>query len=1115
MSREIFVEQGYKKVPTRPNFQEIDRKWQYIWQKNKLLSVTDDLYANAEPWVFFDGPPGTNGKPHIGHMMQSALKDVWPRFWTMRKKRVIRRAGWDTHGLPIELTAEKELKIGTKREIESFGIQNYINYCRDTVFRYKSEWEEAIRRIGREIHLEDAYATYQRPYIETGWWFLKRAWNTQLNDHGDLYYSDELQNGFRRLLYRADRIMPYCCRCGTPLSNFEVSQGYRTTTDLTLFVKFPLLNQADTFFVAWTTTAWTLLSNMALAVGPDIEYVTLHLLEDGNAGKKGEKLIVAKERLTALEKFLPKFEILQSRTGKDWAGTRYLPLWEWQQNRVTNPIQHIVIADSYVTTEDGTGIVHLAPYGEDDLRILRKFNIQFFLAVNEDGIVEDFVPEFSGRYFKDINEKGDTLLDLDIMKDLYNRYLLFAKEKMDHEYPFCYRCDTPLMYFPRKGWFLRMSDLRERLLKANDLIRWQPPHIKDGRFGNWLENVNDWNFTRERYWGSPLPIWSNRKIGKDETFLCIGSFEELKKLSRQPLPDDFDLHKPGIDQVEVVHPKSKELLFRENFVLDSWFDAGIMPWGQWGYPYQEGSVEKIDGDAKQYPADFICEAIDQTRGWFYTLLACSTIYHTTVEAENLTYPDKKRPLPFPSSFKNVICTELVLDEKGQKMSKSKGNVVDPLEQFEKWGADPVRWLFYSVHPWTVKRFSEDTIQEGIQQVLLPFWNAFVFFTTYAEADGWTLDKKSHEYSVLDKWILSRLNDLVANVTDALENFDVARAAQAITFFLDELNNWYIRRSRRRFWKSENDIDQTTAFTTLYTVLDTVARLMAPFTPHLSEEVYCILNHSKPEIDIKQSVHLSTWPQANEVGIRDEELEKKQTLIRSIVTIGHNIRQSQNLRVRQPLLQMKVYHKLEDLKFIEEVEKDEHIISDELNIKTITFHSNPSELVTFQCKPNLKTLGPRFGSRLKQISLAIQNMPSNQIEEVLKSKQTILDGETITLEDLLITCVAENGWVARMEGDWIISINTNLNETLIAEGFVRELVNRIQTARKNSNFEVSDRIHIDLWFRDETASKLLNESLQQYLKRETLALSLEIFVNTADRPYQDVLGYQVDWAVRKY
>ncbi|MCX7835100.1 MAG: isoleucine--tRNA ligase [bacterium] len=1114
MNEKCQFNRGFKKVPTRPNFQEIDRKWQSIWKKNRLLFVTDDLRKNAEPWVFFDGPPGTNGRPHIGHMMQSALKDVWPRFWTMRGKRVIRRAGWDTHGLPVELTAEKELNIGTKREIESYGVQNYINYCRDTVFRYKSDWENAIRRIGREIHLEDAYATYQRPYIETGWWFLKRAWNTQLNQNGELYYGENEQNGFRRLLYRADRIMPYCCRCGTPLSNFEVSQGYKTTTDITLFVKFPLVNQQDTFFVAWTTTAWTLLSNMALAVGPEIEYVTLLLTQDSEVGKKGEKLIIAKERISSLEKFFPNYKIIETKLGKEWENTPYIPLWDWQTKQVRNVKQHIVVSDTYVSTEDGTGIVHLAPYGEDDLRILRKLSIQYFLAVNEDGIVEDFVPEFQKRYFKEVNEKGDCLLDIEILKNLLQKGLLLAKEKVDHEYPFCYRCDTPLMYFPRKGWFLRMSDLRERLLQANELIRWQPPHIKEGRFGNWLENVNDWNFTRERYWGSPLPIWSNKRVGDDEKFLCIGSFEELKRYSTTVLEDDFDLHKPGIDLVELKNPYTGELYYRENFVLDSWFDAGIMPWGQWGYPYFEGSIEKIDGVDKQYPADFICEAIDQTRGWFYTLLACSVIYHTSVEAENKTYPNKKKPLPFPSSFKNVICTELVLDEKGQKMSKSKGNVVDPLEQFEKWGADPVRWLFYSVNPWTVKRFSEDIIQEGIQQVLLPLWNAYVFFTTYAEADGWTLEKQSNDYSTLDAWILSRLTELIENVTNALENFDVARSAQAITFFLDELNNWYIRRSRRRFWKSENDIDQFAAFTTLHKVLVTVTKLMAPFAPHLSEEIYQGLTQSDPNQDITQSVHLAKWPETSDIGKRDLELERKQSLIRDIVTIGHNLRQSQNLRVRQPLLQMKVCHRTEDLNAIEEIEKNEHVICEELNLKRVTFHIHPNEVVTFQCKPNLKTLGPRFGNRLKEISIKIQNLNSEQIENALKTKSLQIEQETFSLDDLLISCNAENGWVARMEGDWIISIQTTLTEELLAEGFVRELVNRIQNARKISNFEVSDRIHIDLWFKDKSVSKLLNDPLIQYLKRETLAVSLDIHTNHNIQEYQEVSGYEVKWAVRK-
>lgn len=1103
----------FKKVSTRPNFQVIEKKWQDVWHNQHLLKVTDDLRKNSEPWVFYDGPPGTNGKPHIGHMMQSALKDVWPRFWTMRGKKVIRRAGWDTHGLPVELTAEKELKIGTKREIEAFGVQNYIDHCRNTVFRYKNDWENAIRRIGREIHLEDAYATYHKPFIETGWWFLNRAWKTQVNDIGELSYGVDLKDGYKRLLYRADRIMPYCCRCGTPLSNFEVSQGYKTVPDITLFVKFPLKDHTKTYFIAWTTTAWTLLSNMALAVGPDIEYVTIELIEDGIVGKIGDRLVIAKARLEALSKFLPQHSVLDTKVGKDWEGTQYIPLWEWQTTQVPNENQHIVIADEYVTTDDGSGIVHLAPYGEDDLRILRNNSIQYFLAVNEDGYVETFVPNYSKRYFKEKNEKGDTLLDLDILRDLLQRGLLFSKEKLEHEYPFCYRCDTPLMYFPRKGWFLRMKELKERLLQANSVIRWQPPHIKEGRFGNWLENVNDWNFTRERYWGSPLPIWSNRKSGKDEKFICVSSFKELQALSSEPIPDQFDLHKPGIDTIVLVDSKTGERYYRENFVLDSWFDAGIMPWGQWGYPYYGDSVERIDGRDKQYPTDFICEAIDQTRGWFYTLLACSTIYHTSVEAEYKSNGIEEE-LPFPSSFKNVICTELVVDELGQKMSKSKGNVVDPIEQFEKWGADPVRWLFYSVHPWTVKRFSEETIQEGIQQVLLPLWNALVFFTTYAEADKWTLDKQSNDFSTLDKWILSRLNYLEEQVTNSLENFDIANVANSFTLFLDELNNWYIRRSRRRFWKSENDLDQNAAFTTLYNVLLTLSKLMAPLVPHISEEIYQILSQGNENDSIRNSVHLADWPNVRTVFVRDLDLEKRQGLIREIVTIGHNLRQNQNLRVRQPLSKMKIFNRTEDLSSIREVEALDRVISDELNIKSILFTDSLNSVVTLQCKPNLKTLGPRLGSQLKPFTSIIQNLTNDQITETLSKGKILIEGEEILSSDLLITCIAESGWYARMEGDWIISVHTELTQDLITEGFVRELVNRIQTARKNANFDVSDRIHLKLWFQDETIAKLLTEPMVHYLQKETLSIDVEISSIDTNRQFQEVSGYKVDWYVTK-
>ncbi len=1096
----------FKKAAVRPDFRVLDRKWQTIWKERKLFDVTNEQRNDAEPWVFFDGPPGTNGVPHIGHMMQSALKDVWPRFWTMRGKKVIRRAGWDTHGLPVELTAEKELGIQTKRGIEAFGVQKYIDYCRDTVFRYKSKWEEAIERIGREISLDDAYATYREPYIQTDWWFLQRAWRTQINDQGELRYSDELQEGFKRLVYRNYRIMPYCCRCGTPLSNFEIAQGYKTVPDLTLFAKFPLRDDPNTSFVAWTTTAWTLLSNVALAVGPDIEYVTIALKEASTAGKAGEKFIVANARLEALAPYLPKYDIIDRKSGSELVGVKYRPLWDWQ----ASDADHFVIADTYVTTEDGSGIVHLAAYGEDDFRLIRQYGLSLVQNVDENGNVLESIPEYGGRFFKAKNDKGDTLLDLDVLKDLHSRNLLFAKEKHEHEYPFCYRCDTPLMYFARAGWFIRMTELKTRLIEGNQTIRWQPEHIRDGRFGNWLENVIDWNFTRERYWGSPLPIWTNRKEGGEYREYCIGSRKELEELALDPIPDGFDLHKPIIDEIRIKHPVTGEPLYRENFVLDSWFDAGMMPWGQWGYPYEPGSVETMDGRDKQYPCDFICEAIDQTRGWFYTLLACSVL-HRIVEEARGTPADK---LPAFSSYKTVICTELIMDDKGQKMSKSKGNVVDPVKLFDKYGADPVRWLFYGSNPWMVKKFSEAGLEEGIQQVLLPVWNAYVFFTTYAEADGWEPTRDSVQYSELDRWILVNLHTLINKVTESLEDFDVAVAAQAFATFFDELNNWYIRRSRRRFWKSESDEDKNAAFTTLHEVLLTVSKLLAPFAPHLAEEIYSGMARVDPDQNIQQSVHLTVWP--TKVAITEEEkwLLEKHQMVREIVTDGHFLRQTANLRVRQPLSELKVFGAGVDNKVLADIVQSIDIITDELNVKQVTFVESAQELVSFVAKPNLKILGPRLGGKLKTVTEGIKQLVSSDIAVLKAGKAIVVTGESLTSGDVLIDCVAATNWVARSEGNWIVALNTELDEGLLAEGFVRELVNRLQNARKNADFHVTDRIRVTLWGADNCLAPLDQPELRNYLERETLCVELIVASDLGAMAEQDVSGKSVAWNVER-
>ncbi len=647
---------GPVQVSPKVNFPELDHHVLKLWEERKIRERSISEREGCPDYITYDGPPGTNGRPHIGHMMQSALKDLWPRYYTMKGYRVLRKAGWDTHGLPIELTAEKELGLKSKRDILTYGIDNYVNYCRKTVFRYKDAWTEAIKRIGRFLDTDNPYATLTNEYIQTDWWVLKQAWD-------------------KGLLYQGHKIMPFCARCGTTLSAHETAQSYVDVTDISLFAKFPVKGAENTYFIAWTTTAWTLLSNVALAVNPDLVYVTV------KAGS--ERLILANARLNALEKMIGEYEIIDRKPGRDLAGMHYQPLWDFQNNLEQDA--HYVIADEYVTAEDGSGIVHLAFYGEDDFRIIKANNLPLVQNVDQEGRCKSETGHFSGRYFADEN------LDVDILKDLATRGLLLGKEKFTHSYPHCYRCDERLMYFATSSWFLRTSSFKDRLIAANEDINWYPGHIKHGRFGNWLENNVDWAISRSRYWGSPLPIWTCRSCGHQ---VCVGSLDELAELSGESLPDDFDLHKPFIDEFTLPCGECGGEMQREPEVLDSWFNAGIMPWGQWGYPAAPGSKEILDN---QYPCDFICEAIDQTRGWFYTLLAVSTM------------------LTDRSSYKNVICTSLISDESGRKMSKSRGNVVDSIDVCEKYGADAVRLNFYSVNPWVAKRFSENELVEGLKQ----------------------------------------------------------------------------------------------------------------------------------------------------------------------------------------------------------------------------------------------------------------------------------------------------------------------------------------------------------------------------------------------------------------
>jgi len=1009
-------------VSSKVSFPELDHDVLKLWDEKDIFQRTISEREGCPDYIAYDGPPGTNGVPHIGHIMQSALKDLWPRYYTMKGYRILRKAGWDTHGLPVELTAEKELGLHSKHDIEEYGIEKYIDYCRKTVFRYKDAWTKTIQRCGRFLDVEDYYATLTTDYIQTDWWVLKQAWE-------------------KGLLYQGKRVMPHCTRCGTSLSSHETAQGYEDITDISLYVKFAVIGMENTYFIAWTTTAWTLLSNVALAVNPNLKYATVRV---GN-----DRFILAEERLEDMSDFLGDYTIESSQTGRSLEGLSYKPLWRFLDD--VGGGAHQVVVDEYVTAEDGSGIVHLALYGEDDFRIIKEKDIPMVQSVDINGIIIDEVEPFAGRWFK---EEG---LDVEILKNLLDNGLLLGKKKLTHSYPHCYRCDTPLMYFAKSAWFIATSRIKDHLLTANEDINWFPNHIKKGRFGNWLENVVDWNISRERYWGSPLPIWTCPDCGEQ---LCVGSLEELSNLLPEPLPDDFDPHKPGIDNIELTCGKCSSKMIHEPEVLDPWFNAGIMPWGQWGYPAAEGSEGTFNN---QYPCDFICEAIDQTRGWFYTLLVASTL------------------LTNRSSYKNVICTEHILDSDGHKMSKSRGNIVEPIGVCEEFGGDAVRWNFYAVHPWTVRRFKNDDMIEALKQILIPFWNAYSFFTTYALVDGWKpiqdLTSSRHE---LDRWILSRLEGLRQEVEDGLQNYDVSRAAGAIATHIDELTNWYIRRSRRRFWKSEDDSDKRDAYNTLYFELKNLNRIMAPFLPFTTEAVFQNLERGF-EKDSPDSVHLCYWPDEN-ADLRSKPLEEAMELTRRISSIGRALRNEGGVRVRQPMKEVVVSGVSDEF-----VREYGDLIMDELNVKSFRVEPDPKALFSYSAKGDFKTLGPRFGKNVKAVIQAIQDLGDDELDQLVKDGRISIDEESIEITDVILTQEPAEGYWVRSEGDLTIAIDQNINKELHSEWLAREFVHHVQNLRREKDLEVTQRIRIDFCGNGEFIVAIKKN--HDYICTETLANDL--------------------------
>lgn len=1025
----------YSPVPPKVDFPALEHEVLRLWDEERVFARSVEQRAGAPDWVFYDGPPGTNGRPHIGHMLQSALKDLWPRYKTMKGFRVLRRAGWDTHGLPVELKAERELGLADKSEIPAFGVEKFQEYCRSTVFRFKDEWEESIRRIGRFLDLEDHYATLTSDYIQSDWWVLKQIWD-------------------KGLLYRDVKIMPYCARCGTSLSSHEVAQGYKDVTELTLTARFRLKGQADTYLLAWTTTPWTLLGNVALALGPEVEYVFTRVGD--------ETLVFARERTAAVLGDKP-HEVLRTALGRELAGLEYEPLWGYYA--LPDPEgrrPHVTLADPYVTAADGTGIVHLALYGEDDFRLIRAWELPRIQHVDDTGHFSAACGAYAGRHFK---AEG---LDVEIIRDLAARGLLHDKARHEHSYPHCYKCEHPLMYHAKPSWFIRTTAVKEQMLAANRDIGWVPAGIGAGRFGAWLENNVDWAVSRERYWGSPLPVWCCEGEGGCGHRVCVGSLAELEALIGAPLPADFDPHIPWIDRLDAACPACGKALRREPYVLDCWFNAGLMPWGQFGYPAKPGSVELFQS---QFPADFICEGLDQTRGWFYTMLAVSTL------------------LTGGSSFRHVICTGLVGDKDGRKMSKTLGNVTDPLAVFEEFGADAVRWTFFNSHPWNAKRFSPELVRDAVKEIVLPYWNIYSFFVTYAAMDGWSPDGGlAAPEAELDRWILSATERLNERVCAALESFDVFAASEAVVDHIDELSNWYIRRSRARFWKSEDDADKRRAYSTLYRCIRELTQILAPFLPFVTEVVHQrLLRPAEPGLPV--SVHLCDWPEADK-GFRDEVLEREMDLVYHAVKLGRALRAQHQLKTRQPLAKMLVVvGRGEDEGCIRRMAD---LIREELNVREIEISRDEHELVEISVKPNFRTLGKRLGPRMKEAAEEIARWGLAEIAMLEHGEMLEVLGEQVRLEDLLVQRTEREGLRVITEHGFTIALDTELTPELLLEGLARELINRVQNLRKESGLDVGDRIVLTIL--DGPEMRELVAVHGERLARETLALDLRLTDN---------------------
>ena len=1034
----------YDKVSANQNFVEREQKIEKFWADNMIFEKSIELRQHSPEFTFYDGPPTANGKPHIGHVLTRVIKDMIPRYKTMKGYKVPRKAGWDTHGLPVELEVEKMLGLDGKDQIEAYGMEPFIQHCKDSVWKYKGMWEEFSDAVGFWADMEHPYVTYDNNYIESEWWALKQIWD-------------------KKLLYKGYKIVPYCPRCGTPLSSHEVAQGYKDVKERSAIARFKVKGE-DAYILAWTTTPWTLPSNVALCVNPDETYIKVKMKEEDYVYYLAQALAD-----TVLGEGT--YDVLETYKGTDLEYKEYEALYPVE----TKKKAYYVVCDSYVTMTDGTGVVHIAPaFGEDDSKVGRKYDLPFLQMVDENGMMTKETKWAGHSCIKRVDLEGENGVSPEVIKNLKERGLLFSAPNFEHSYPHCWRCDTPLIYYARESWFIKMTAVKDDLIRNNHTVNWIPESIGKGRFGNWLENIQDWGISRNRYWGTPLNVWEC-ECGCQH---AIGSIAELKSMSDN-CPDDIELHRPFIDAVTIKCPECGKEMHRVPEVIDCWFDSGSMPFAQHHYPFENEKLFK-----EQYPADFISEAVDQTRGWFYSLMAISTLLFNQ------------------SPFRNVIVLGHVQDENGQKMSKSKGNAVDPMEALREYGADAIRWYFYSNSaPWLPNRFHKKAVLEGRSKFMGTLYNTYAFYVLYAEIDQFDPMKYTLDYgklSVMDKWLLSKLNSTVKAVDANLAAYKIPETAKVLQEFVDDMSNWYVRRSRERFWAKGMEQDKINAYMTLYTALVTICKAAAPMIPFMTEEIYrnIVVNVDK---NAPESIHFCDFPEVNEEWI-DTKLEEDMDHVLQIVVQGRACRNTANIKNRQPIGKMYVKAAFE----LSDFYKD--IIADELNVKEVVFTDDVSAFTSYSFKPQLRTVGPKYGKKLNAIRQYLGSVDGNAAMNELKTTGKLTfdaDGDQVELleEDLLIDAAQMPGYVSDTEYETTVVLDTNLTPELVEEGFVREIISKIQTMRKEAGFEVMD--HIRVYFAQNDKIKTLVDSNNAEIKDEVLAN--EICFDT-------IKGYNKEWNI---